>query len=145
LTLRARKPVHREKDPDILRTWGDWIKARRQDLKLTKAQLSLNLNVSDVTIYLWERNKVKSSLTQIPRIIKFLGRDPFENEPAALGERIREYRRVQGLSLKKLADQLGVDQATLGGWERGKRQPSNELFDKLSSVFVPLPSFSSTY
>jgi transcriptional regulator with XRE-family HTH domain len=28
-------------------------------LKLTKRQLSLNLNVSDVTIYLWEKNKVR--------------------------------------------------------------------------------------
>jgi hypothetical protein len=43
LTLKARKPVHREKYPDILRTWGDRLKTRRLDLKLTKRQLSINL------------------------------------------------------------------------------------------------------
>jgi DNA-binding transcriptional regulator YiaG len=57
LTLKAKKPVSREKYPDFMRTWGDYIKVRRLDLKLTKRQLSLRFNVSDVTIYLWERNE----------------------------------------------------------------------------------------
>jgi len=78
LTLKAKKPVHREKYPDILRTWGDHIKTRRLDLKLTKRQLSLKFQVDDTTIYLWERNKVRPSLAQIPEIIEFLNRDPFE-------------------------------------------------------------------
>jgi len=43
LTLKAKKPVSREKYPDILRTWGDHLKTRRLDLKLTKRQLSINL------------------------------------------------------------------------------------------------------
>jgi DNA-binding XRE family transcriptional regulator len=72
LTLRAKKPVSREKLPDFFGTWGDWIKARRPDLKLSKHQLSVNLSVSDITIYLWERNKVRPSLAQIPKIIEFL-------------------------------------------------------------------------
>jgi len=80
LTLKAKKPVHREKYPDFCRTWGDWIRARRIDLKLTKRQLSLNLNVSDITIYLWEKNKVRPSLAQVPKIIEFLGKDPFEKK-----------------------------------------------------------------
>jgi DNA-binding XRE family transcriptional regulator len=104
LTLKAKKPVHREKYPDILRTWGDHLKTRRLDLKLSKRELSLKLNVSDITIYLWEKNHVKPSLAQIPKIIEFLGRDPFENETKNLGDKIREYRRVNGLSQKSLLD-----------------------------------------
>ena len=101
-------------------------------MKLTKRQLSLNLNVSDITIYLWERNKVRPSLAQIPKIIEFLGRDPFAKEAENLGDRIREYRRVHGLTQKKLASLLGTDQTTLAGWERGKHKPSKKLIDKLS-------------
>jgi DNA-binding XRE family transcriptional regulator len=100
LTFKAEKPVHREKYPDICRTWGDWIKARRLDLKLTKAQLSLNLNVSDITIYLWEKNKVQPSLAQIPKVIEFLGRDPFETSAGNLADKIKNYRRLHGLSQK---------------------------------------------
>jgi transcriptional regulator with XRE-family HTH domain len=136
LTLQARKPVHREKYPDICRTWGDYIKVRRLDLKLTKRQLSLNLNVSDITIYLWERNKVKPSLAQIPKIIEFLGHDPFERKNDNLAERIKNFRRVHGLSRKKLADQLGIDPSTLEGWETVKHQPTKKLLDKIKSALV---------
>jgi len=123
LTLKAKKSVSREEYPDFLSTWGDHIKARRLDLRLTKRQISLRLNVSDVTIYLWEKNRVKPSLAQIPKIIEFLGNDPFEKQTENLGEKIREYRRVHGLSQKNLAEQLGVDQTTLAGWERGEHTP----------------------
>jgi len=103
-------------------------------LNLTKRQLSLNLNVSDITIYLWERNKVRPSLAQIPKIIEFLGRDPFEKETATLGERIREYRRVRGLSREKLAEQLEINLSTLEGWEIGKHQPTKKLLDKIAGI-----------
>jgi len=104
-------------------------------LKLTKRQLSLRFNVSDVTIYLWERNKVKPSLAQIPKIIEFLGRDPYEKKTENLGEKLREYRRIHGLTQQKLAEQLGVDQTTLAGWERGKHKPSNILQENILNLF----------
>jgi transcriptional regulator with XRE-family HTH domain len=122
-----------------MRTWGDWIKARRLDLKLTKRQLSLRFNVDDVTIYLWEKNRVKPSLAQIPKIIEFLGRDPFEKKTEILGERIREYRRIHGLSQNKLAEQLEVDLTTLAGWERGEHKPQDRYQNMLEQY---LGSFS---
>ena len=105
-------------------------------MKLSKAQLSFKLNVSDITIYLWEKNKIQPSLVQIPKIIDFLGRDPFEKETENLGDQIREYRRVHGLTQKKLAEQLGVDPTTLAGWERRKHQPTKRPLNKLNSLFV---------
>ena len=119
-----------------MKTWGDHIKTRRLDLKLTKRQLSLKFHVDDTTIYLWERNKVSPSLAQIPKIIEFLGRDPFTKEIINLGDRIREFRRVHGLSQRKLAEQLEVDQTTLAGWEKGKHQPMKRLLTRLNSAFV---------
>ena len=116
-----------------MRTWGDYIKVRRLDLKLTKRQLSLNLNVSDITIYLWERNKVKPSLAQIPKIIEFLGRDPFEKRTENLAGSLREYRRVHGLTQKNLAERLFVDPTTLAGWEKSEHRPCSKLILRLSS------------
>jgi len=105
-------------------------------LKLTKRQLSLNFNVSDITIYLWDRNKVRTSLAQIPKKIEFLFRDPFEKEADNLGDKLREYRRVHELALKKLASQLGIDQTTLASRENALHWPSQILLDKFSSVFI---------
>lgn len=69
----------------------------------------------------------------VTKITEFLGRDPFEKETENLGERIREYRRVHVLTQKMLAEQLGVDQTTLAGWERGEHRPTNRLFEKLET------------
>ena len=112
-------------------------------MKLTKRQLSLKFHVDDTTIYLWERNRVKPSLAQIPKIIEFLGCDPFETAVENLEDRIREYRRVQGLTQKKMAKQLGVDQTTLAAWERGEHKPSKNLLPNLVQFFATFPpSFS---
>jgi ribosome-binding protein aMBF1 (putative translation factor) len=73
-------------------------------------------------------------LPQIPKIIEFLGNDPFEKKMENLGERIREYRRVHGLTQKKLAGQLGVDSSTLAGWERQENNSREVTLDKLSSI-----------
>ena len=136
MILKAKKPVHREKYPDFMRTWGDHIKARRLDLKLTKRQLSLRFHVDDTTIYLWERNKVRPSLAQIPKILEFLGQDPFEKEAENIGDKIREYRRVHGLTQKKLAERLGVDETTVAGWERDEHVPVKRLRDKLFHFLI---------
>ena len=66
-------------------------------MRLTKRQLSLKFHVDDTTIYLWEKNKSRPSPAQIPKIIEFLGRDPFEIEPENLADKIKNYRRLHGI------------------------------------------------
>jgi transcriptional regulator with XRE-family HTH domain len=112
-------------------------------LKLTKRQLSLRLHVDDTTIYLWEKNRVKPSLPQIPRIIEFLGRDPFEKKTENLGDKIREFRRIHGLTQKRLAEQLGVDLTTLAGWERGEHNPTKRLLNNMVLLITTFPLSSS--
>ena len=103
-------------------------------MKLTKRQLAFKLNVSDLTIYLWEKNRVDPSLAQIPKIIEFLGRDPFEKKAETSRDRIREFRRIHGLIQKKLAEQLGVDETTIAGWEKSKHHPTKRTVDRISKL-----------
>ncbi len=93
ITLSGRKPVPREKCTDVCRTWGDLIRVRRIGLTPNKRKLSVQLNVSDITIYLWERSRVKPSLAQIPKAIELLGRDPLKKKTENLGEKIRDTDR----------------------------------------------------
>ncbi len=106
-------------------------------MRLTKRQLSLRFHVDDTTIYLWERNRARPSLAQIPKIIEFMGRNPFEKEPVTLEDKIREYRRVRELSQKKLAGKLGIDPSTVAGWERGEHHPTGTHVEKMKSILVP--------
>lgn len=103
-------------------------------MRLTKRQIAGKINVSDLTVYLWEKNRVAPALAHIPKIIEFLGRDPFEIRAINLGDQIREYRRVHGLTQKKLAEQLGVDETTLAGWEKGEHRPNKTLLDHLNDI-----------
>jgi len=80
-------------------------------------------------------------LAQIPKIIEFLGRDPFEKSPENLGDQIREYRRVHGLTKKKLAEQLGIDLSTLAGWERGEHRPTKRNLEILISKMNSFSNF----
>ena len=89
------------------------------------------LGVSAATVYNWENNRSSPSLLQIPKVIKFLGYDPYTSNET-FGERIIRARRALGMTQKDLARRLGVDPMTLGYWERGERRPSGEMGKKIN-------------
>ena len=72
-----------------------------------------------------------------PNIIELLGSDP-NPIPTTLGEKILAYRRAKGISRKRLAEKLRVDEGTLWKWEIGKRKPNTKLHiatvEKLLSI-----------
>lgn len=45
---------------------------------------------------------------------------------------IREYRKRAGLTMKELADRLGVHESAVGLWENGKRRPTYERLLQIS-------------
>jgi transcriptional regulator with XRE-family HTH domain len=53
------------------------------------------------------------------------GRDA-RPSPRDVTVRIREFREIAGLSQSQLAADLGLNQATVSGWESGRRQPRLE-------------------
>jgi transcriptional regulator with XRE-family HTH domain len=87
----------------------------------------LQRNVADLlgadsqSVNAWERNYRQPSLRLLPAITAFLGYD-LENvsNDASLALRIASRRRRLGLSQKRLAELLGIDEATVRKWERGR-------------------------
>lgn len=69
----------------------------------------------------------------MPAMIQFLGHNPL---PAAssLPERLVKARRALVLSQRKMAAMLGVDPATLMGWEAGRNQPTAKSLDLIARV-----------
>ena len=133
LELRAarRKPA---RYPNEINSLGDHIRARRLDLKLLQTQVADQIGVHELTITGWERNATIPEVRYMPGIIQFLGYNPL---PAAisLSERLSTARRTLGLSQRKMAAKLGVDPATLMGWEAGRHQPSPKKL-KLAESFL---------
>ncbi len=50
-----------------------------------------------------------------------------------MGEQVREYGRIYGLTKKKLAEKLGIDISTLAGWE-SEDEPTKRMLVKLEMV-----------
>ncbi len=66
-----------------------------------------------------------------PKIIEFLGYDPFPEISTTFGQEIKQYRRIKGLSIKKFAKQLGADPTTLARWESDNSKISGKKREAL--------------
>lgn len=63
----------------------------------------------------------------------FIGRFPLA-PGHSLPEKLKVYRRPQGLSRKELAGRLGVDESTVGRWERGRCDPWREPLKRAQTL-----------
>jgi len=110
--------------PKELLSLGDHLRKHRLDQGLLQKEVAERLGVDEATVFNWEKNRNQPALAHIPRIIRFLGYNPLVEE-GSLGKRLKQYRKVHGISQKDLARRLGVDPGTLAQWERGK-----EIFNR---------------
>jgi len=68
-------------------------------------------------------------------VIEFLGYDPLESNATTIGKRTKKYRIQKGLSLRKLAKEMGIDAATLAKRERRKTLPGLSVRNRLTGFF----------
>jgi DNA-binding XRE family transcriptional regulator len=131
-TLLAKKPPIRAY-PVSLTTLGDHIRKKRLDVKLLQKDVAAILAVDTMTVNNWERNRCQPKLYLNPKIVRFLGCNPFPaNENPSIIEPIKAYRLIHGLSQKKMAKVLGIDPTTLARWENGRGKPSRRVRDLLN-------------
>ena len=93
-------------------------------------EVAQQIGVTECTVINWESNETQPTIRHIPRIILFLGYNPFP-EPTTLREKLKQARKVLGFSQREMAQRLDVDPTTIGFWERGERTPAKKLRTKL--------------
>ena len=130
--LRAPKPPSINY-PREINTLGDHIRKRRLDLNLLQKQVADQIGVHEQTITGWERNATSPEIHFIPAILNFLGYNPIP-QAQTLPDRLVSMRKMLGLSQRKMAEKLGVDPATLMGWEAGRHRPTGKSLDVIGRV-----------
>jgi len=126
VTLSAAKPGDRAYPVELKRI-GDHLKKRRLELGLLQRDVAERIGVTKCTIQYWENNRVAPAVRFIPRISEFLGYDPgADAHSSSLAEQLKNQRRKLGLSQKKLASLLGIDQSSVAGWETEKHKPTKK-------------------
>ncbi len=125
-------------------TLGEHLKKKRFLAGIRQSEAALKLGVSKRTLSLWETDRVYPAWVFQPRLIIFLGYDPFTepglknpkgNEtsgvayfspdaPVSIGQKIRHFRLKSRKTRLQLAKEWGISPKTLWGWETGQREPS---------------------
>jgi DNA-binding XRE family transcriptional regulator len=131
------------------------MRKRRFDLGIRQSEAAQRLEVSERTLSQGEMDKVYPTWPFQPRLIQYLGYDPFtdpalgrpgatnphalpicDSETAAnIGQRIRNRRIELKKTRKQCAKELGVSVKTLWGWETGQYQPCGPSQKRIAAVF----------
>lgn len=103
-------------------TIGDKFRLHREGLGLSKQELAEQLGLDPGTVRAWEQwPDSQQNYRSIPVITRFIRANPFM-PPASDAERVKQYRLLLGLTQEELSKQLGVREAMVLEWERGRRE-----------------------
>jgi DNA-binding XRE family transcriptional regulator len=89
------------------------------DRNLSQPQEAKIIGVTTDTITLWENNQCLPRIGYTPKIIAFLGYNPLTPPLKTLSQILLHYRQQEGITRKKLAKKIGIDEATLTRLEEG--------------------------
>jgi transcriptional regulator with XRE-family HTH domain len=95
-------------------------------LGLFQKEVAERLGLDECTIGNWEKDRTYPAVRFLPRLIHYLGYSPFPNGPT-LAEHLRAKREALGLSRKRLASLIGVDEEALARIEWGIGTPTPRL------------------
>jgi transcriptional regulator with XRE-family HTH domain len=115
---------------------GDHIRKRRLDLGLFQKDVAVAIGVDTNTVTNWEKGHSQPELRFIPRIIEFLGYEPDGSNPVSLGEKVKRYRCLEGISQNVLAQRIGIDPTTLRRLERNQGMCSQAVLTKVATILA---------
>lgn len=97
--------------------------------------VACKFGINETTLVTWELNQRTPGNRYLPRIIGFLGYDPYPT-PTTLGERLQAKYRQRGLSRREASRRLGLDVNTLQYYEEGAWKPRSTRARRLISEFL---------
>ena len=157
------KPQPKE-EPVLPKMFGERLKALREGLGKTFVEMAEGTGISSSTFSLWEKGYTRPS----PRMVAKIEEHYPEMEGAALppqtspearpkssssrstvkragpsgfGLSLRKHRIKAGLTIRGLAEVLGVRRETLGDWELGKAMPTPSNMNDLIDLFPTLEGY----
>jgi DNA-binding XRE family transcriptional regulator len=97
------------------------------------------IGVDPFTILNWETNATNPKFRFLPAIIRFLEYNPAPvTQEAPLHIRLKARRLELGLSLKRLANRLNLNESTIRKLEEGRaKKPAQETLKKIFGFLNP--------
>src|SRR4051812_39233303 len=101
--FEASAPIPELKDLAEPQTIGQHIRKRRIQLRMKQARLANEFGISEDTLTAWENERNIPQIHFYPKLISFLGYNPFSLDTKSIGGQIYRYRTENGLSHRKLS------------------------------------------
>jgi len=137
-------------------TLGQHLKKKRFMSGLRQTQTAGKLGVSCRTLSLWECDRIYPAWAFQPRLIAYLGYDPFtetglpnaksnetqdvaflsQDKPLSIGQKIRNFRLKSRKTRLQLAKEWAISPKSLWSWETGIREPSSLLKKRIGGVLL---------
>ena len=122
--------------------FGQFVGARRQELRLSRPELADALGVSQSTVVSWELGYRTPSSTQLTGLARVLAVDtaslaaalPRRRARTPLGELILARQRELGLRSADLARLTGTTEATISRWVHGRSRPVPKNLERLAKA-----------
>lgn len=103
------------------------------DLGLQLKDVGRIVNATTSTVTNLEKSRTSPRRYLLPKIYGFLGYNPLVINSKSFGKQIRLCRIQNGLSLRKMARELGVDPDTVAKWETMQRVPKPTILERLKN------------
>jgi transcriptional regulator with XRE-family HTH domain len=136
--LEANKIKEFKEYPETL---GEHLKKRRCELALLQREVAKELRIPVASYFNWENGYAEPMIRFLPKLIGWLGYDPFP-EPTTAGEEIMAKRRRRGISRKALATEMGIDESTLEKIEESATLLKHGMVRTMKQVYVRLRTTS---
>ena len=104
------------------------------DLGLRQSDVAKLLGAYTSTVNTWENGHFTPDVRFVPRIIEFLGYDPFGPPPTSFPARLKAARIAAGLTRRRLAARIGIHPGTVAKWERGEARPSRGFREEIRAL-----------
>jgi transcriptional regulator with XRE-family HTH domain len=106
-------------------------------LGLRQSDLARELGVWTSTVNTWENHHFDPDVQHIPKIVQFLGYDPFGPRPSSFPAGLKAARTAARLTRRQLAARLRIHRATVAKWERDEARPSKVSRVLLENFIAP--------
>jgi transcriptional regulator with XRE-family HTH domain len=122
--------------------FGQFVGARRQELRLGRGELAAAVGVSQHTVVSWELGYRAPGSKQLPRLAEALSVDtaslvaalPRRAVTTTLGELILGRQRELGLRSADVAQLIGTTEATISRWVHGRSRPVPKNLQRLAGA-----------
>jgi DNA-binding XRE family transcriptional regulator len=129
-TIRSSKLIEHPQ------TIVQYIRNRRIQLSLSQRDVAKVLEVSEDTITYWENSRAQPQIYHYPKIILFLGHNPFPVDTSTLSGRMKKYRNGNGASQEDLAMLVGVNESTIFSCANEEHKPLSSKLKLLEETIT---------